>query len=99
MPHDVDVIRDPHRQCQFLLYQHNRHAAALITESAVLNRLPRLADCPSVRAAWCDGDADGMIPFQTLLNAPSTEIEPVGEEDDTIFLFYTSGTTGRPKGA
>ena len=74
-------------------------AAALITESAVLNRLPRLADCPSVRAAWCDGDADGMIPFQTLLNAPSTEIEPVGEEDDTIFLFYTSGTTGRPKGA
>ena len=74
-------------------------AAALIVESAVLDRLPPLGDRPSVRAAWCDGDADGMIAFQTLLDAPPTKIEPVGEEDDTILLFYTSGTTGRPKGA
>lgn len=73
-------------------------AAALITESMVLDRLPALADCPSVRGSWCDGDGD-MTPFQALLAAPATEIDPVGDEDDTIFLFYTSGTTGKPKGA
>lgn len=73
-------------------------AAALITECDVLHRLPPPADCPSVRASWCDGNGD-MAPFQALLEAPATEIEPVGDEDDTIFLFYTSGTTGKPKGA
>lgn len=74
-------------------------AAALITEAAVLDRLPPREDCPSLRALWCDGAAGGMTPFEDLLGAPATELAPVGEEDDTVFLFYTSGTTGKPKGA
>lgn len=74
-------------------------AAALITEAGVHDRLPPLTDCPSIRATWSDGVGGGMLPFQALLDAPATEIAPVGTEDDTIFLFYTSGTTGKPKGA
>lgn len=74
-------------------------AAALITETGALDRLPDLDDCPSIRAKWCDGTATDMTPFQSLLDAPATTIDPVGGEDDTIFLFYTSGTTGKPKGA
>ncbi|MCZ4353904.1 class I adenylate-forming enzyme family protein [Roseovarius aestuarii] len=74
-------------------------AAALITEAAVHDRLPALAECPSVRAVWSEGEAVGMMPFAALLDAPATDIAPVGGEDDTIFLFYTSGTTGKPKGA
>ncbi|MEB8386934.1 class I adenylate-forming enzyme family protein [Rhodobacteraceae bacterium KMM 6894] len=84
-------------------------AAGLITEAAVHDRLPPLTDCPSVRVTWSDGAGsdgpetdragDDMLPFQTLLDGPTTDISPVGSEDDTVFLFYTSGTTGKPKGA
>lgn len=76
-------------------------AAALISETAVLDRLPVMADCPSVRRVWIDGaeTPEGMTPFSDLETAPDTKLEPVGDEDDTIFLFYTSGTTGKPKGA
>lgn len=74
-------------------------AAALVTETSVLDRLPPMSECPSVRATWSDGPAEGMTPFDELLHAPATDITPVGTEDDTIFLFYTSGTTGKPKGA
>jgi long-chain acyl-CoA synthetase len=42
---------------------------------------------------------DGSEPLADLLNAaPVTEATPVNEED-TATILYTSGTTGRPKGA
>lgn len=77
-------------------------AAALITEAAVMDRLPVMTECPSVRKTWLSGpDIMGqmMTPFQSLLDAPATPRKPTGLEDDTILLFYTSGTTGKPKGA
>jgi len=76
-------------------------AQALICEEAVLDRLPDFADCPSVREVWIDSDRvpEGMTSFTALSSATDTPVEPVGDEDDTIFLFYTSGTTGKPKGA
>lgn len=75
-------------------------AAALIVEPAVLHRLPDMADCPSVRRFWIDSDTavGNMAPFAELEYAHDTPVDPVGGEDDIIFLFYTSGTTGKPKG-
>lgn len=57
---------------------------------------------PAVRDYVCLGEpAEGQISYEALieegLGAPSS-VEDVAEED-AAWLFYTSGTTGRPKGA
>jgi len=47
-----------------------------------------------------EGSAQGMISHRDLLSTYSREEPDVQvEEDDPIFLFYTSGTTGTPRGA
>jgi fatty-acyl-CoA synthase len=58
------------------------------------------ADAPLIVVSGLDGDAaDGTISFDTLLgdvgDAPDVEIN----ERDVSMIMYTSGTTGRPKGA
>jgi len=47
----------------------------------------------------CTGAADGTVPYAELLAGPPLDgAVDVGERDPS-WLFYTSGTTGRPKGA
>jgi long-chain acyl-CoA synthetase len=42
----------------------------------------------------------GMISHDNLLNSyPKTEPETAVDDKDRLFIWYTSGTTGRPKGA
>ncbi|MFO0995543.1 MAG: long-chain-fatty-acid--CoA ligase [Alphaproteobacteria bacterium] len=45
-------------------------------------------------------DAAGDTPYESLLDGqPATPPDPAIEPDSTAWLFYTSGTTGKPKGA
>jgi len=83
----------------------NCSASALIFDTDSAARLPTRAQIPSVRNFYCVGGAithDGAPtePFEPLMEktdamAPVLEID----EETTAFIMYTSGTTGRPKGA
>ena len=80
-------------------------AALLIHEADLAARLPRPDEIAGVRARVAagggetDSRADGAEPWGALTQArPLGASAPVHEEDTAIIL-YTSGTTGRPKGA
>jgi long-chain acyl-CoA synthetase len=70
----------------------------LIHEAGLADRLPDVSDVPELmhRIPVNDGSASQ---FTGLLdNRPSPQPASVGEQD-TAMILYTSGTTGRPKGA
>lgn len=49
---------------------------------------------------YCTGPADGALPFSALQDGVQALAGPVdAAPEDICWLFYTSGTTGKPKGA
>jgi len=74
-------------------------AKLLIHEAALTERLPDASDVPDVMHRIAVGDDARISQFSSLIeNAPLSEPTQVGEQD-TAMILYTSGTTGRPKGA
>ena len=75
-------------------------ACAIVVDAALAERVPDTADVPALRLRIvAAGSADGALSLDTLgAGAPPVDIAAV-KEQDTALLLYTSGTTGRPKGA
>jgi len=75
-------------------------AVALVFDADLAARLPDVSDVPALRQRIAvGGSAAGTPRYDTLRAAPARhDVSPV-REDDVAAILYTSGTTGRPKGA
>ena len=78
-------------------------ARALITWEGVLAEAAKGAEAAGVNAIYAVGHtagSDGAAPFERLLDGTAPGRETAAREPtDTAVIVYTSGTTGRPKGA
>ena len=83
-----------------LLYMLEHCGATLLVHDAALHSvLPDAVSLPGLK--WrvsFDGCADALDFHHLLADVPLTQAAAVNEED-TVVILYTSGTTGRPKGA
>ncbi|HVL59131.1 MAG TPA: class I adenylate-forming enzyme family protein [Burkholderiaceae bacterium] len=76
-------------------------ARALIFDAELADRVPPSATVPGLRQRIAVGGAarDGAESFDALLRADPVAAAIDTREEDTVTILYTSGTTGRPKGA
>jgi long-chain acyl-CoA synthetase len=75
-------------------------ASALVYEANLDDQMPELSTVPELRHRFSvDGSAQGATRYETLLEPGYAPPTVTLDEDDPYCILYTSGTTGRPKGA
>ncbi|HKQ82264.1 MAG TPA: class I adenylate-forming enzyme family protein [Steroidobacteraceae bacterium] len=89
------------REQRFELRSVLQHAEAtvLIHEADLRDRLPSIDEVPSLIHRFAvGGSCAGSEPLDSLYALNGKPVAPLSE-DETAVIVYTSGTTGRPKGA
>ena len=75
-------------------------ATVLVHDAAIAERLPLVEDLPALQHRLSVGGAAAGSQAYEALAAGDASLAPVDvDEEDTAVILYTSGTTGRPKGA
>jgi acyl-CoA synthetase (AMP-forming)/AMP-acid ligase II len=97
----VPINFRPHpRECSFII--DNSESEAVLLGDNFRNSLYAFKkEMPRVKHYFCISDPlDGMTAYESLLRGQSAQFtdEEVAR-DDLAWIFYPSGTTGRPKGA
>ena len=74
-------------------------ARLLLHEASLADRLPARTDVPDLEHLIPVDDRPPRSGFAALADHPPFEEPVTVGEEDTAMILYTSGTTGRPKGA
>lgn len=77
------------------ILNHSQTKACFVTPDLADEVAPLAADVEHLEAIISTGDKDYESLFLPEAQGPAVDLSP----DDLAWLFYTSGTTGRPKGA